>query len=918
MLRRPRRLAVLAGLSLTAGLLPALAATPAVAVAPTGATVFLNEIHYDDAGTDAGELVEVAGPVGTSLAGWSVVLYNGATGAPYDTDLLAGSVPASGVVVVDYPVNGLQNGSPDGIALVDAGGAVVQFLSYEGAFTATGGPAAGLTSTDIGVSEIGEPDGQSLQLTGTGTGYGDFTWTGPVAATPGALNAGQSLVPPGGPTATCPEALTTEQGTAAQTDLLARDRDSRVVQAAITSGATPALSLALQPSATAAATATAVLSVDGSAPVGRYPVEVTFTTDDSPAETVTCTVTVVVTVDPDVDTPISTVQGPGGATPVAGQTVTVEGVVTSLFERGDVLDGYFVQEQDAQRDGDPLTAEGLFVFCGAGCPDLAAGDGVRVTGVAAERFGMTQLSATGATATRLLTRGEALPTPAPFALPAAGSTRAETTFERLEGMVVRSSTTLALSEYFELARYGTVTLTAGERPYQFTHANAPSTTGYSAHLAALAASRILLDDDNNDNNDAITGRDADEPYAFPRPGTSLTNRLRGGDTVEGLVGVMHWSFSGSGGTDAWRLRPVPEVVQPFTRVNERTAAPDEVGGRLKVGSFNVLNYFTTVDTTASSSSGPCGPAGTADCRGADSAAELARQQAKIVAALTAVDADVLGLIEIQNDADVSLARLVGALNAATGAGTYDYVRTGTLGTDAIKVALVYKARSVNPVGPYAVLDSSVDPAFVDTANRPALVQTFQQRRGGGRLTVAVNHLKSKGSGCAGDADKVDGAGNCDGTRTAAAQALARFLATDPTGSDDPDFLVVGDLNSYKRERPIEALKAEGFTDLIERFQGEKGYGYLFDGQLGYLDHALSSSTLTGQVTGATEWHVNADEAVELDYDDAVTDAPGEASFERRSAALPLYAPDPYRSSDHDAVVVGIDLVPGASPVRPGR
>ncbi|HSN53040.1 MAG TPA: lamin tail domain-containing protein, partial [Candidatus Sulfomarinibacteraceae bacterium] len=170
------------------------AAVPAAAQT----TVFINEIHYDNAGTDAGEAIEIAGPAGTDLTGWSVVLYNGNGGGVYDTTPLGGTIAdicgGFGVVDVTYPSNGIQNGSPDGIALVDAGNAVVQFLSYEGSFTAVGGPADGLTSTDIGVAEDSDTAiGDSLQLTGTGTAYEDFTWASPTANSFGACNPGQAF-----------------------------------------------------------------------------------------------------------------------------------------------------------------------------------------------------------------------------------------------------------------------------------------------------------------------------------------------------------------------------------------------------------------------------------------------------------------------------------------------------------------------------------------------------------------------------------------------------------------------------------------------------------------------------------------------------------------------------------------------------
>ncbi len=606
-------------------------------------------------------------------------------------------------------------------------------------------------------------------------------------------------------------------------------------------------------------------------------------------------------------TDIPSVQGTGADTPFEGQAVTVTGVVTSLFTSADELDGYFLQ--DPTGDGDPATSDGVFVFCGGNCPDpMRSGDAVTVTGTAKEFFGMTEIAATVSSTvagvTTIESSGNPLPAAAAVDLPAATSTQDPATFESTEGMIVTIPQELAVSEYFELARFGEVVLTEGSRPYQFTHQSAPSVDGYDAFLADLATRRIILDDDNNDNNDAISGT-ADEPYPYGKNGLSIDNRYRGGDTITGLTGVMHWSFSGASGTDAWRIRPVVGNDYTFTSANPATPVPD-VGGSLRVASFNVLNYFTTIDTTASNNTGTCGPLGNQDCRGADSVAELDQQRAKIVAAMKAIDADVLGLIEIQNDAGASTDDLVAGLNAATAPGTYAAIDTGVIGGDAIKVALVYRRGAVTPVGDFAILDSTVDPTYIDTANRPALIQTFREVGTGERFTVAINHFKSKGSGCAGDDDLGDGQGNCNATRTAAAKALAKFLATDPTRSGDPDMLIIGDLNSYRMEDPITALRNAGYTDLIHEFEGESAYSYLFDGQLGYLDQALANASLTPQVTGTSGWTINADEVPLFDYNDDLSTA-GEASFERESSALELDKADPLRSSDHDPVVIGLDL-----------
>ena len=268
-----------------------------------------------------------------------------------------------------------------------------------------------------------------------------------------------------------------------------------------------------------------------------------------------------------------------------------------------------------------------------------------------------------------------------------------------------------------------------------------------------------------------------------------------------------------------------------------------------------------------------------------------------------------------------------------GSGPTRPIDTGTIGTDAIKVGLIYNPDVVTPVGEFQILSSADDPRFIDTRSRPALAQTFEEIATGARFTVVVNHLKSKGdSGLAGtpqnpgictdadpandvpDCDQLDGQGYWNSTRTLAAQALVDWIATDPTGSGDPDFLIMGDLNSYAMEDPIGAIKAgaddesgtaDDWTNLIALHQGTYAYSYVFDGQSGYLDHALANASIAGQVAGAADWHINADEPSVLDYD---------VSF-KPEAQDRLYEADRYRTSDHDPVVVGLELINDAPTIE---
>jgi uncharacterized protein len=560
----------------------------------------------------------------------------------------------------------------------------------------------------------------------------------------------------------------------------------------------------------------------------------------------------------DQETPIHAIQGAGAASPAAGSERVIEGVVVGDFQGAAGLNGFFVQEEDGDADTDPQTSEGLFVFA-PGSPEVAAGDVVRAQGTVTEFSGKTQL---GSVSRFAVCPAEGSVTPTSVELPVSSLTD----WEPREGMLVTLPQSLSIGEYFDFDRFNEIVLTSG-RQFQPTAVHEPGSTEAAALAQANLLGRVTLDDGRNSQNP--------DPAIHPNGAAfDLTNRFRGGDIVEDVTGVLDFAFG--------RYRIQPTEGADYTAANPRPAAPDEVGGNLTVGSFNVLNYFTTPN-----------PPG----RGANTAEEFERQRTKIIAAITKLDADVVGLIEIENN-EAAIEDLVEGLNAAAGAGTYAFVDTGVIGTDQIKVAFIYKPARVTPVGGYAILDSSVDPRFIDALNRPALAQTFQSNESGGVFTAVVNHLKSKGSDCnhVGDPDTGDGSGNCNLTRTAAAEALVDWLETDPTGSGDDDFLVIGDLNSYDKEDPIRALVAGGYTDLVRRYEGEFAYSFVFDGQLGYLDHALAGSGLVDEVTGATEWHINADEPDLLDYDMTFKQPAQEALFE----------PNEFRSADHDAVLVGLD------------
>lgn len=549
--------------------------------------------------------------------------------------------------------------------------------------------------------------------------------------------------------------------------------------------------------------------------------------------------------------PIPDVQGAERRSPGVGQVVTVEGVVTAVFAEDGSPDGFFLQ--DPAGDGDPATSDALFVRH-ARRGELAerrvlAGDRVRVAGKVLERNELTQLD-----------RLEALDVcgyhgllqPTEIALPVA----AADAWEAWEGMTVRFAEPPVATEVYNLGRYGEVMLADARL------AIPTNVEGGTAEGNALR--RIALGDADREENPARV------PYLLP-DGT-----LRVGDRARELTAVVTQV-----GLATYRLLPAGPVV--FERANPRPAAPPAVGvpprpadapapplhgGGLRVAAFNVLNYFTTLND-----------------RGADTPEELERQTAKLVAALAALDADALGLIEIENNGDTAAQALADALNAH-GAGPYRVLGDppeGT-GTDRIKQAILYRPSRLEPVA------SASDPSAIH--DRPPVAATFRTP-GGEVFTMVVTHFKSKG-GCppAGDVDA--GAGCWNLRRSAQAQALADFAAELAQRAGDPDVLLLGDLNSYRLEPPIELLAAAGYENLDRLLPPEERYTYVFFGESGTLDYALASASLLPQVTGMANWHINSDEPRALDYDQTYNQPH-------------LYRPHPFRSSDHDPVLVGLEL-----------
>lgn len=574
-------------------------------------------------------------------------------------------------------------------------------------------------------------------------------------------------------------------------------------------------------------------------------------------------------------TAISAIQGSGMASPLVGQVVQVEAVVTQALPG---LQGYTVQAVGAEQDNDPATSEGIFVYAGSSNLGVEVGQRVRVQGTVAEYFTQTQLGNISAT---LDCGFSDLPQLTDISLPVLNLTE----LEAVEGMLVRFSQPLTVNDTFTLGRYGELTLANGRR-YTPTQVVAPGADAI-ALAAEHALNKIVLDDASTLQNPATV------PY--PTGGLSAGNTVRSGDTVINLTGTVHYSFN------EYRIMPTTSVN--FVHSNPRTAAPElSAEGNVKVASFNVLNYFNGNGTGG----------GFPTARGADTAAEFERQRAKILAAMVAMDVTVIGLMEIENDGyseTSAIADLVQGLRTASGHSSWQYVNAaGPVGTDEIAVGLIYRADIVQLAAELLILNSvnsAIDnqgvALFDDSRNRPMLAQRFKLVENNAEFALMVNHLKSKGSACgAADPDTGDGQGNCNLTRTRAAEAIGVFAAEHFA---DIPAVVMGDLNAYAKEDPVTTLAQAGYIDVFDALD-KPGHGYVFSGLSGSLDHALLNDMALQYLADATKWNINADEPIALDYN---------VEFKSPQQQLDYYAADAYRSSDHDPVIVSFNL-PGALPV----
>lgn len=523
---------------------------------------------------------------------------------------------------------------------------------------------------------------------------------------------------------------------------------------------------------------------------------------------------------------IPQIQGAAAASPLAGQAVATSGTVTAIFPQ---LRGFYVQ--DPEGDGSPQTSDGLFVYLGNkanGLATLKVGDGVQIAGTVEEFKEQTQLSNLTVFKDDGPTAAIA-PTSVTFPLPVADR-------EKFEGMLVTVTTPMVVTDNYPLGRYGSFSLSSGGRVFVPSNQTTPE--------ADSDARTLIVDDASNKQNP--------EPVPF----VNAQNTLRAGSQTATATGIMAYGY------DTYRLFPTAPIA--FDDSNPRPLVAPSVGGNFKIASANLHNYWTTLKDDAHP-----------NARGSSTPAEFESQSAKIIAELKGLDADVVACMELENNGDGAIDDVVARLNKAYGATTYAKVAAPAkgFGTDAIRVGMIYKPARVQLVGPAV---SSPDPIY----ERYPVAQTF--RVGTTNFTLVANHWKSKGSPAKDGSDPDTGQGPWNKKRVAQAQATVKFIQS----LNQPNVLLVGDLNAYTEEDPLKALRTAGMKHLNLRLAPEERYSFGYNGKFGSLDHALASESLDQMVTGFAEWHVNSDEP---------------------EFALEQSVGTPFRASDHDPFLVGLQI-----------
>ncbi len=609
---------------------------------------------------------------------------------------------------------------------------------------------------------------------------------------------------------------------------------------------------------------------------------------------------------------IADIQGTGSASPLAGREVTTRGVVTALYPGS--LDGFYLQTGGTGAGADETegASDAVFVYGGGDFEGggLALGDSVEVTGTVAEFRGSTQVAVDDA--------GIAAVAPAldPVTPLAAAYPTTEADREAHEGELLAPTDELTVTNVFSTNRYAEIGLATGDRPLIQPTEVADAQGTEDEEVAADNAARAVTLDDGATTDFLPFGGGAIQDT--PLPWLSKDNPIRVGASAELVAPVVLEQRFGT-----WRFQPQEQVtdegrdVAAFEDTRPENLRPADVGGDLRLGTFNVLNYFDTTGSQFEDDGGSCtyyldredDPVTVNSCtpdgpRGAAELGDLRRQQQKIVTAINTMDADIVSLEEIENsvkligetDRDGALRTLVQALNEDAGTRRWAFVPSPdpadlppVAEQDVIRTAFIYDPTAVSTVGAPEVLVGSA--AFASA--REPLAQAFKPA-GTGRLdafAVVVNHFKSKGSGT----PDPDGQGNANDERVAQAEALAGFAKQFAVDRDTRKVFLTGDFNAYSQEDPMQVLYGEGFAQVESDTPGE--YSYSFSGLSGSLDHVLASPAAEAMVTGADIWETNANESVAFQYS------------RRNYNVTPFFAPDVFAASDHNPEVVGLSTGP---------
>jgi predicted extracellular nuclease len=555
-------------------------------------------------------------------------------------------------------------------------------------------------------------------------------------------------------------------------------------------------------------------------------------------------------------TPIYEIQGDGWSSPFDGDVVITEGIVTVDLQKSSELSGFFIQ--DPTGDGDPATSDGLFVYhrdYWSPSFDPSVGDIVRVQGEIDEYWGLTQMEWLD-TGTICDSGFEPVPTNV-FARDFNASS------ESYEGMYVRFPRPMAVTDTYNLHSYGEVWLAEKGVVEQPTN-EYPVGSDSEALAADNMARSVLLDDSSTWSN----------PDPVPYAGEEGTLRL--GYTVNPLVGAIYYSYGN------YRIQPQDPASVKFVPHKGRPGEP-KTKGNLVIASANVLNYWTTLGG-----------------RGADTQDQLDIQTEKLVDELLGTGADIIGLQEIENDpTHTPILTLVAALNAAEGAEVWSWIGEHDANVYPIRNEIIYRNDRVETVGdPVTVIDPIFDdipPPRTDPIGRRPVAQTFIFN--GETFTVINNHFKSKGcTGASGlDEDQGDGQSCFNATRVGQAIRVLELVDDLIADTEDPDVIVIGDLNAYLNEDPVLAFETE-MVNLVREWDKDP-YSYNFFASFaapwigrGLLDHALATPSMADLVKRAEVWHINADEPRFLDWYDP-----------------DLVGPGPYRASDHDPVIISLKI-----------